>query len=41
MARRDVPEDLVDLEQQQIRPIDPVVANLYPFAATISQLKVI
>ncbi len=37
LARRDVPEDLVDLEQQQIRPIDLVVVNLYPFAATIAK----
>jgi phosphoribosylaminoimidazolecarboxamide formyltransferase / IMP cyclohydrolase len=37
LARRDVPEDLADLEQQQIRPIDLVVVNLYPFAATISK----
>jgi phosphoribosylaminoimidazolecarboxamide formyltransferase / IMP cyclohydrolase len=37
LARRDVPEDLADLEQQQIRPIDLVVVNLYPFAATIAK----
>jgi phosphoribosylaminoimidazolecarboxamide formyltransferase / IMP cyclohydrolase len=37
LARRDVPEDLVDLEQQQIRPIDLVVVNLYPFEATIAK----
>jgi phosphoribosylaminoimidazolecarboxamide formyltransferase / IMP cyclohydrolase len=37
LARRDVPEDLADLEQQQIRSIDLVVVNLYPFAATIAK----
>ncbi len=37
LARRDVPEDIADLEQQQIRPIDLVVVNLYPFAATIAK----
>jgi phosphoribosylaminoimidazolecarboxamide formyltransferase / IMP cyclohydrolase len=37
LARRDLPEHLADLEQQQIRPIDLVVVNLYPFAATISK----
>ncbi len=37
LARRDVPEDLADLAQQQIRPIDLVVVNLYPFAATIAK----
>jgi phosphoribosylaminoimidazolecarboxamide formyltransferase / IMP cyclohydrolase len=37
LARRDVPEDLIDLEQQQIRPIDLVAVNLYPFAATIAK----
>jgi phosphoribosylaminoimidazolecarboxamide formyltransferase / IMP cyclohydrolase len=37
LARRDVPADLTDLEQQGIRPIDLVVVNLYPFAATIAK----
>jgi phosphoribosylaminoimidazolecarboxamide formyltransferase / IMP cyclohydrolase len=37
LARRDVPADLADLEQQGIRPIDLVVVNLYPFAATIAK----
>jgi phosphoribosylaminoimidazolecarboxamide formyltransferase / IMP cyclohydrolase len=37
LARRDLPEHLADLDQHQIRPIDLVVVNLYPFAATISQ----
>ncbi|WP_017318495.1 bifunctional phosphoribosylaminoimidazolecarboxamide formyltransferase/IMP cyclohydrolase [Mastigocladopsis repens] len=37
LARRDVPEDIADLENNQIRPIDLVVVNLYPFAETISK----
>ena len=37
LARRDVPEDLADLEHNQIRPIDLVVVNLYPFEETIAK----
>jgi phosphoribosylaminoimidazolecarboxamide formyltransferase / IMP cyclohydrolase len=37
LARRDLPEHLADLEAQQIRPIDLVVVNLYPFTATIAK----
>jgi phosphoribosylaminoimidazolecarboxamide formyltransferase/IMP cyclohydrolase len=37
LARRDVPQDVADLENNQIRPIDLVVVNLYPFEATIAQ----
>ena len=37
LARRDVPEDLRDLEAYAIRPIDLVVTNLYPFEQTIAQ----
>jgi phosphoribosylaminoimidazolecarboxamide formyltransferase / IMP cyclohydrolase len=37
LARRDLPEHLADLEAQQIRPIDLVVVNLYPFEQTIAQ----
>lgn len=37
LARRDVPQDLTDLENNQIRPIDLVVVNLYPFEQTIAQ----
>ncbi len=37
LARRDVPQDVADLETQQIRPIDLVVVNLYPFEHTIAQ----
>ena len=36
LARRDVPQDLTDLENNQIRPIDLVVVNLYPFEQTIA-----
>ncbi|MBD2776202.1 bifunctional phosphoribosylaminoimidazolecarboxamide formyltransferase/IMP cyclohydrolase [Iningainema tapete] len=36
LARRDIPQDLTDLENNQIRPIDLVVVNLYPFAQTIA-----
>ena len=36
LARRDVPQDLADLENNQIRPIDLVVVNLYPFKQTIA-----
>ncbi|BAY49353.1 bifunctional phosphoribosylaminoimidazolecarboxamide formyltransferase/IMP cyclohydrolase [Scytonema sp. HK-05] len=37
LARRDVPEDIADLENNQIRPIDLVVVNLYPFEETIAK----
>jgi phosphoribosylaminoimidazolecarboxamide formyltransferase / IMP cyclohydrolase len=37
LARRDVPQDITDLEVNQIRPIDLVVVNLYPFEQTIAQ----
>ncbi len=37
LARRDVPQDLTDLENNQIRPIDLVVVNLYPFEQTIAK----
>lgn len=37
LARRDHPEDVADLEAQQIRPIDLVVVNLYPFEQTIAK----
>ncbi|MBW4620718.1 MAG: bifunctional phosphoribosylaminoimidazolecarboxamide formyltransferase/IMP cyclohydrolase [Cyanosarcina radialis HA8281-LM2] len=37
LARRDVPQDAIDLENNQIRPIDLVVVNLYPFQQTIAQ----
>ncbi|PIG91085.1 bifunctional phosphoribosylaminoimidazolecarboxamide formyltransferase/IMP cyclohydrolase [Gloeocapsopsis sp. IPPAS B-1203] len=37
LARRDVPQDLTDLENHQIRPINLVVVNLYPFEQTIAK----
>ena len=37
LARRDVDSDLSDLEANDIRPIDLVVVNLYPFEQTIAQ----
>lgn len=40
LARRDVPQDLADLDAQQIRPIDLVVVNLYPFEQTIAKAGV-
>nr|WP_324616327.1 bifunctional phosphoribosylaminoimidazolecarboxamide formyltransferase/IMP cyclohydrolase [Lusitaniella coriacea] len=40
LARRDVAQDGVDLENNEIRAIDLVVVNLYPFEDTISQPNV-
>jgi phosphoribosylaminoimidazolecarboxamide formyltransferase/IMP cyclohydrolase len=40
LARRDLPQDLTDLETNQIRPIDLVVVNLYPFEQTIAKPEV-
>ncbi|AFZ59852.1 bifunctional phosphoribosylaminoimidazolecarboxamide formyltransferase/IMP cyclohydrolase [Anabaena cylindrica FACHB-243] len=37
LARRDVAQDVTDLENNQIRPIDLVVVNLYPFEETIAR----
>ncbi|MGL5807922.1 MAG: bifunctional phosphoribosylaminoimidazolecarboxamide formyltransferase/IMP cyclohydrolase [Xenococcaceae cyanobacterium] len=37
LARRDLPEDIADLEANQIRPLDLVVVNLYPFEKTIAK----
>ena len=37
LARRDVPQDLADLTENDIRPIDLVVVNLYPFEQTIAK----
>ncbi|MBW4554342.1 MAG: bifunctional phosphoribosylaminoimidazolecarboxamide formyltransferase/IMP cyclohydrolase [Trichormus sp. ATA11-4-KO1] len=37
LARKDVPQDVTDLENNQIRPIDLVVVNLYPFEETIAK----
>jgi len=40
LARRDVPEDLSDLEAQGIAPIDLVCVNLYPFERTVGRLDI-
>ncbi|WP_017653889.1 bifunctional phosphoribosylaminoimidazolecarboxamide formyltransferase/IMP cyclohydrolase [Fortiea contorta] len=37
LARRDLSTDIADLENNQIRPIDLVVVNLYPFEETIAK----
>lgn len=37
LARRDIPEHLAELQEHDITPIDIVVVNLYPFAATIAR----
>ena len=37
LARRDQPEDVSALEQQEIRPIDLVCVNLYPFRETVAR----
>ncbi|MEM8674049.1 MAG: bifunctional phosphoribosylaminoimidazolecarboxamide formyltransferase/IMP cyclohydrolase [Cyanobacteria bacterium P01_G01_bin.67] len=40
LARQDLAEDLADLEANNIRPLDLVVVNLYPFEQTIAQSNV-
>jgi phosphoribosylaminoimidazolecarboxamide formyltransferase/IMP cyclohydrolase len=40
LARRDVPEDLAQLESHGIEPIDLVCVNLYPFERTVGRLDV-
>ncbi len=37
LARRDLPQHLDELAQNQIRTIDMVVVNLYPFVETVSR----
>jgi len=37
LARRDVAQDIADLAENQIRAIDLVVVNLYPFEQTIAK----
>jgi phosphoribosylaminoimidazolecarboxamide formyltransferase / IMP cyclohydrolase len=37
LARKNLPEDLADLEANNIRPLDLVVVNLYPFEETIAK----
>jgi phosphoribosylaminoimidazolecarboxamide formyltransferase/IMP cyclohydrolase len=40
LARRDMPEHLRALQEQQIAPIDLVAVNLYPFRETVSRAGV-
>lgn len=40
LARQNLPQDLADLETNDIRPISLVVVNLYPFEQTIAQPNV-
>jgi phosphoribosylaminoimidazolecarboxamide formyltransferase / IMP cyclohydrolase len=40
LARQDWAEDIADLEANNIRPLDLVVVNLYPFEQTIAQADV-
>ena len=40
LARQDLPEDLQQLEANNIRPFNLVVVNLYPFEQTIAQPNV-
>jgi phosphoribosylaminoimidazolecarboxamide formyltransferase/IMP cyclohydrolase len=40
LARKDLEQDLAELEANQIRPLDLVVVNLYPFEETIARADV-
>ena len=40
LARKNVSQDITDLEANNIRPLDLVVVNLYPFEQTIAQPNV-
>lgn len=40
LARQDLSQDLADLEANNIRPLDLVVVNLYPFEETIAKENV-
>lgn len=40
LGRRDLPQDQAEMEAHQIRPIDLVVVNLYPFEQTIARPNV-
>lgn len=40
LGRRDLAEDLAEMEANNIRPLDLVVVNLYPFEQTIAQSNV-
>ncbi len=37
LGRRDLPEDMAQMEANQIRPLDLLVVNLYPFEETIAK----
>jgi phosphoribosylaminoimidazolecarboxamide formyltransferase/IMP cyclohydrolase len=37
LARRDLPGDRADLEKHELRPIDLVAVNLYPFETTVAK----
>ncbi len=37
LGRRDLPQDVAEMAANQIRPLDLVVVNLYPFEQTIAQ----
>jgi phosphoribosylaminoimidazolecarboxamide formyltransferase / IMP cyclohydrolase len=41
LARRDLPEQMAQLEEHQIAPIDLVVVNLYPFVQAVSRPDVL
>ncbi len=40
LARRDLAQDISDMEANQIRPLDLLVVNLYPFEKTIANPQV-
>lgn len=40
LGRRDLPEDRADMDANDIRPLDLVVVNLYPFEQTIARSNV-
>ena len=40
LARRDLPQHLSEIAQNNIEPIDMVVVNLYPFVETVSKAEV-
>ena len=40
LARRDMPQDVEEMNSNSIRPIDLVVVNLYPFEETIAKADV-
>ena len=40
LSRREIPQDVEDMDSNDIRPIDLVVVNLYPFEETIAKADV-